>query len=350
MPLPVSNLKYSIRVSYVCYTPGSLSIADYKTGDTLRIALGMDNMINGEVVITALGARAVMLKAIENMKKNFYYDSLISTGLYRQYHKENGKYVRLMEADVSVAFNVKSPYKYSFHELVRVNKQRRSDNYETNGDVHGDHLVDLLKQNAYSYNRASFLDAKKIDFYAPKMLSENEKEYVITLQYKEANSATLENAKLVIEKETFAITRMEIEKYPNPVYVRSRYSNESRWQLVNEKDVIETTKQNGKYMVSSIVRSYNHHVLNPRTKAVDFIVEESFELFFDDYETSDVGARISKEGNYNSMTDLYTTKYGYSTKFWDNYDLLDEYPTPAQVVRDLDAKKPLVQQFKEMGL
>lgn len=350
MPLPISNLKDSIRVSYVGYTPVSLSIADYKTGDTLRIALGMDNMIKGEVVITALGARAVMLKAIENMKKNFYYDSLISTGLYRQYHKENGKYVRLMEADVSVAFNVKSPYKYSFHELVRVNKQRRSDNYETNGDVHGDHLVDLLKQNAYSYNRASFLDAKKIDFYAPKMLSENEKEYVITLQYKEANSATLENAKLVIEKETFAITRMEIEKYPNPVYVRSRYSNESRWQLVNEKDVIETTKQNGKYMVSSIVRSYNHHVLNPRTKAVDFIVEESFELFFDDYETSDVGARISKEGNYNSMTDLYTTKYGYSTKFWDNYDLLDEYPTPAQVVKDLDAKKPLVQQFKEMGL
>ena len=350
MPLPVSNLKDSIRVSYVGYTPVSLSIADYKTGDTLRIALGMDNMIKGEVVITALGARAVMLKAIENMKKNFYYDSLISTGLYRQYHKENGKYVRLMEADVSVAFNVKSPYKYSFHELVRVNKQRRSDNYETNGDVHGDHLVDLLKQNAYSYNRASFLDAKKIDFYAPKMLSENEKEYVITLQYKEANSATLENAKLVIEKETFAITRMEIEKYPNPVYVRSRYSNESRWQLVNEKDVIETTKQNGKYMVSSIVRSYNHHVLNPRTKAVDFIVEESFELFFDDYETSDVGTRISKEGNYNSMTDLYTTKYGYNAKFWDNYDLLDEYPTPAQVVRDLDAKKPLVQQFKEMGL
>ncbi|MBS1612425.1 MAG: carboxypeptidase-like regulatory domain-containing protein, partial [Bacteroidetes bacterium] len=192
MPLPVSNLKDSIRVSYVGYTPESLSIADYKTGDTLRIALGMDNMIKGEVVITALGARAVMLKAIENMKKNFYYDSLISTGLYRQYHKENGKYVRLMEADVSVAFNVKSPYKYSFHELVRVNKQRRSDNYETNGDVHGDHLVDLLKQNAYSYNRASFLDAKKIDFYAPKMLSENEKEYVITLQYKEANSATLE--------------------------------------------------------------------------------------------------------------------------------------------------------------
>ncbi len=350
MPLPVSNLKDSIRVSYVGYTPESLSIADYKTGDTLRIALGMDNMIKGEVVITALGARAVMLKAIENMKKNFYYDSLISTGLYRQYHKENGKYVRLMEADVSVAFNVKSPYKYSFHELVRVNKQRRSDNYETNGDVHGDHLVDLLKQNAYSYNRASFLDAKKIDFYAPKMLSENEKEYVITLQYKEANSATLENAKLVIEKETFAITRMEIEKYPNPAYVRSRYSNETRWQLVNERDVIETTKQNGKYMVSSIVRSYNHHVLNPRTKAVDFIVEESFELFFDDYETNDVGARVSKEGNYNSMTDLYTTKYGYSTKFWDNYDLLDEYPTPAQVVKDLDAKKPLVQQFKEMGL
>ena len=350
MPLPISNLKDSLRVSYVGYAPVNISIANYQKGDTVRVELGMETLIKGEVVITAMNAKAVLLKAIENMKKNFYYDSLIATGLYRQYHKENGKYVRLMEADVSVAFNVKSSYKYSFHELVRVNKQRRSENYETNGDVHGDHLVDLLKENPYSYNKMNFLDPKKIDFYSPKILSENESEYVISLQYKEVSSAKLENAKLTIEKETFAITRMEIEKYPNPAYVRSRYSNETRWQLVNEKDVIETTKQNGKYMVSSIVRSYNHHVLNPRTKSVDFIVEESFELFFDDYETDNVGARIAKEGNYSSLTDLYTTKYGYNTKFWDNYDLLDEYPTPAQVKKDLEHAKPLVQQFKDMGL
>lgn len=350
LPLPVANLKDSLKVSYVGYSPQSVSITNYQAGDTLRIQLGMETLIKGEVVVTAMNARGVLLKAIENMKKNFYYDSLIATGLYRQYHKENGKYVRLIEADVSVAFNVKSPYKYAFHELVRTNKQRRSENYETNGDVHGDHLVDLLKENPYSYNRMNFLDPKKIDFYSPKILSENETEYVLSLQYKESSSAKLENAKITVEKETYAITRMEIEKFPNPYYVRSRYANDSRWQLVNEKDVIETTKQNGKYMVSSITRSYNHHVLNPRTKSVDFVVEETFELYFDDYETNDISARISKEGGYSSLTDLYTGKYGYNTKFWDNYDLLDEYPTPADVKKDLEHAKPLLQQFKEMGL
>lgn len=350
LPLPRTNLKDSVRISYMGYQTQTISIANYQAGDTIRILLGVESVVKAEAVITAMNAKGIMLKAIANMKKNFYYDSLISTGLYRQYHKENGKYVRLIEADVSVAFNVKSAYKYSFHELVRTNKMRRSENYETNGDVHGDHLVDLLKENPYSYNRMNFLDPKKIDFYSPKIANETQDEWELILQYKETSSQKLENCKIWVQKETFAMTRMEIEKFPNPYYIKSRYANDSRWQLVNEKDVIETTKQNGKYMVSSITRSYNHHVLNPRTKAVDFIVEESFELYFDDFETSDISARITKDGGYSSLTELYLGKYGYNAKFWDNYGLLDDYPTPDDVVKDLEHAKPLLQQFKEMGL
>lgn len=350
LPLPRTNLRDSLRISYMGFLPQTITVAGYQTGDTLRIALDVEAVVKAEAVIIAMNAKGIMLKAIANMRKNFNYDSLIATGLYRQYHKENGKYVRLIEADVSVAFNVKSAYKYSFHELVRTNKMRRSENYETNGDVHGDHVVDLLKENPYSYNRMNFLDPKKIDFYSPKIASEDAEGYVLILQYKESSSVKLENAKIWVAKETFAITKMEIEKFPNPYYIKSRYANDSRWQLVNEKDIIETTKQNGKYMVSSITRSYNHHVLNPRTQEVDFIVEESFEMYFDDYETNDISARITKDGGYSSLTELYLTKYGYNAKFWDNYDLLDEYPTPADVVKDLEHAKPLLQQFKDSGL
>ena len=348
VPVPKINLKDSLKVSYVGYLPTLLSITSYKEGDTLRIYVTSSAETKQEVVIVAMNAKGILLKAIQNMKTNLLYDSLIATGLYRQYHKENGKYVRLIEADVSVAFNCKNPYKYSFHELLQVNKQRRALNYETNGDIHGDHLVDLLKENPYSYNKSNFLDPKKLDFYSPKIAGEDAEQYIISLQYKESSSAKLERAKVWIAKETFAMTRMEIEKFPNPYYVKTRYANDSRWKLVNEKDVIETEKVNGKYVVKSMIRSYNHHVLNRSTGNVDFIVEESFEIYFDDYNVETVGEDLPI-GRFTAFTNLYADTYKYDVKFWDNYDGVEDNPINPEVKKDLEHAKPLTQQFVESG-
>ncbi len=348
IPIPKVNLQDSMRVSYVGYASEMLSITNYTQSDTLRIYISSSTETKQEVVVVAMNARGVLLKAIANMRKNFYSDSLLSTGFYRQYHKENGKYVRLIEADVSVAFNCKNIYRYSFHELMQINKERRSENFETNGDIHGDHLADLLKENPYSYNKNNFLDPKKLDFYAPKFESEDTAQYIITLRYKESSSKKLEQAKVWVEKESYAITRIEIEKFPNPYYVRTRYENVSRWKLVNEKDVIETEKVNGKYMVSSIVRAYNHHVLNRQTGNVDFVVEEAFELHFYKHNTTSVG-QILQNGRFESMTNLYSLTYQYDSNFWNNYEMLKKYPIPTQVKEDLDAKKPLLEQFKAPG-
>lgn len=348
IPIPKLNLKDSLKVSFVGYAPQSLSIVNYKGGDTLRISISSSAETKQEVEIVAMNAKGVLLKAIQNMKQNLLYDSLLATGFYRQYHKENGKYVRLMEADVSVAFNCKSPYRYSFHELVKTNKVRRSLNFETNGDMHGDHLIDLLKENPYSYNRNNFLDAKKLDLYAPKFAGEDSVEYIISMQYKESSSAKLVQAKVWVQKETFAMTRMEIEKFPNPYYVKSRYANDSRWQLVNEKDVVETEKVNGKYVVSSLTRSYNHHVLNRATGNVDFIVEESFELHFDDYNRESVSEKLVKR-QFSDFSYLYSSAYKYDEKFWSEYDFADNFPLPEQVQKDLEEHKPLKTQFLEAG-
>lgn len=348
IPIPKVNLKDSMRVSYVGYATEMLSIVNYTQSDTLRVYISSSAETKEEVVVVAMNARGVLLKAIANMRQNFFSDSLISKGFYRQSHKENGKYVRLIEADVSVAFNCKNIYRYSFHELVQINKERRSENFETNGDMHGDHLVDLLKENPYSYNKNNFLDPKKLDFYSPKFEKEDSNQYILKLQYKESSSKKLEQAKVWVEKETYAITRIEIEKFPNPYYVRTRYENVSRWKLVNEKDVIETQKMNGKYVVSSIDRVYNHHVLNLQTGNVDFVVEEAFDLHFYNFETKGVGATI-QTGRFESMTNLYSLSYQYDSDFWNNYGMLEEYPLPPQVKEDLEQNKPLIEQFKTPG-
>ena len=350
IPIPKLNLKDSLKVSYVGYQAKIISIANYKDGDTLRVSISSAAETKAEAVITSYNAKGVLLKAIDNLRKNLYTDSIIQTGFYRQYHKENGKYVRLIEADVSVAFNTKSPYKYSFHELMHVNKQRRAENFEHNVDAnnHGDHLADLLRENPFSYNKGTFMNPKTIDFFAPKFEREDSAQYVIKTQYKESSSAKLEQARIWVEKETFAILRIEIQKFPNPYYVKSRYANNSVWKLVNETDVVELEKRNGKLFVSALNRTYNHHVTNPVTGNVDFIVEETFDLYFDDYETDGVGALISK-GKYSEMSDLYLTKYKYNEKFWKDYDALDDYPLKEEIKTDLEHAKPLTTQFVESG-
>lgn len=350
VPIPIVNLKDSIKVSYVGYVSQSILASSYQEGDTLRFYLSSSAETKQEAVIVSYNARGVLLKAIENLRKNLYTDSLVQTGFYRQYHKENGKYVRLIEADVSIAFNIKSPYKYSFHELMQINKLRRSNNFEHNVDAnnHGDHLADLLKENPFSYNKGTFLNPRMIDFFAPKFESEDSVQFVISTQYKESSSAKLEQAKVWVEKETFAILRIEISKYPNPYYVKSRYANTSIWKLVNETDVVELEKQNGKFFVSALHRTYNHHVTNPVNGNVEYVVEETFDLFFDQFETENVGAIINV-GKFAETSDVYLTKYKYDVNFWDNYSALDEFPLNATIKTDLEQTTPLNKQFVEAG-
>jgi hypothetical protein len=348
LPIPKSNLKDSLKISFVGYMPQTLAIANFKQGDTLRIMLETQVLMKQEAVITAMNAKGVLLRAIQNLRKNLYRDSVIQTGFYRQIHKENGRYVRLIEADVNVAMNIKNPFTYSLHEMIQVNQQRRSENYETNGDIHGDHFVDLLKENPFSYNKRTFLNPRMLDFLAPKFDSEDSMQYVIRTQYKERSSAKLERAKIWVEKGSFAITRVEIEKFPNPYYVKTRYEIDSRWKLLNEKDVITLTKYQGKYLVSSLQRVYNHNVLNRETGVVDFIVEESFDLFFYAYQENNVGTAM-QNGKYGEFTSFYTSHYTYNEPFWKNYDMIVKHPLPAQVKTDLEHAVTLEKQFGDSG-
>jgi hypothetical protein len=348
LPIPKTNLSDSVKVSFMGYLPKVISVAGYRQGDTLRIYLETQTIVKQEAVIVAANARGVLLKAIDSLRRNLYRDSIIETGFYRQYHKENGKFVRLIEADVSVAFNVKDPYTYSFHELLTTNRQRRSENYETNGDVHGDHFVDLLKENPFSYNKATFLNPRNIDFFSPKFESEDTAQWVIKTQYKESSSAKLERARIWVQKETYAITRIEVEKFPNPYYVKSKYAYDSRWKLVNETDVIKLDKYNGRFVVSSLERVYNHHVLNRQTGQVDYIVEESFDLYFYKYDGVHVGEQM-KGGRFGAFTSFYSSEYAYDDKYWANYNPLNEHKLLPQIKTDLEHAKPLDTQFRESG-
>ena len=349
MPIPISNLTDSLKISFIGYLPKAISITGYKQGDTLQIFLETAIETKQEAIIVAENARGVLLKAITNLKQNLFRDSIIQTGFYRQVHKENGKYVRLLESDMSVAINAKDPYMYSFHEQIQINQQRRAENYETNGDPHGDHVVDLLKENPFSYNKTTFLNPKNIDFFAPKFEHEDSAGYIIKTQYKESSSAKLERARIWVEKGTYAITRIEVEKFPNPYYVGRKYEYVSqRWKLLNEIVVIQLTKYKGKFVVSSLERTYNDNVLNRQTGQVDYVVEESFDLYFYHYDDNQVTGQV-KNGKYHDFTSLYTSNYTYNDKFWDNYKMLNEHPLDKQIKTDLDHAIPLDKQFHDSG-
>jgi hypothetical protein len=95
-------------------------------------------------------------------------------------------------------------------------------------------------------------------------------------------------------------------------------------------------------------RVYNHHVLNRQTGQVDYVVEESFNLYFYQYDDAQVTDKIAK-GKYTDMTTLYTSKYRYNDAFWSSYKPLADHPLNNQIKKDLDHAVPLDKQFHDSG-
>jgi hypothetical protein len=339
------------RLAFSClgYKTVYIDSSTYLHNDTLLIKLNISETTLNEFEFTSLSAKEILKRSAESLNKWMYSDSLLQDCFYRQYHKENGEYVRLIDAHVSIVENIiPNAPAGQLKERVRINEMRRSFVYERNGDIHGDHLTDLLLGNPLSYYKTSFLNVNNLAFYKPKTISDSGYQYIIFLRYRESSSDVLENITLWINKTDYAITRMENRKYPNPMFSgRNEYRGD--WLFQNEVEVLETKQLNGRYFLSSFIRHYNHQIVNKISRNVQYVVEETFELTALQNHTTSIGVEI-KKGGFNSFSSLYTMHYKYNPQFWQELNVEKRFPLEDYVKKDVEHEKLLEEQFVESGL
>ena len=119
----------------------------------------------GFVEIRAFTAEQIIKKAIDSIYKNYYAETFTLMGFYRQAHKENDKYVRLIECYPIVKEKIYDRNSTVQKESFHIEWIRRSNVYERNGDKHGDHLVDLFLEDPINYSYALFLNKHAYRLY-----------------------------------------------------------------------------------------------------------------------------------------------------------------------------------------
>ena len=298
-----------------------------------QITMVPKNHILPETIVTAYSAELILRKCIESLALNFGSTTDTTVGFYRQYHMEDGKYVRLIEA-VAAVEGTRFSGGHSRLEKVSTLALRRSFNYEKNGEEHGDHLIDLLNQNPVYNGNNSILNEKNIDlFHLEQIISRNDLDYTITFSNKPWNLRQNIKGFIEIDKINFAVKLMVIETFPNPGFKEDRVQE---WQFQNGIYQVEFEMQDDYYQVVQSISSYNHLIFNKEISRYTHSIQETFEW------TALDSLELEKDINFSYFSNLYRGSTNAKAPAW---HILSFPELPVFLQEDLEQKWSLEHQF-----
>jgi len=279
-----------------------------------------------EVRITALSAEQILLKAIEAIEKNYNQSTFYQYGKYRQTHLENSQHVRFIEAKCVVEYL--GGNKLSQKEKFMIQELRRSYNFETNGEQHGDHLVDLFQENAVRYLYAQILNPKNLKQYNWEIESSSNEIYAIHFNNKFKTDELSTTGWISINTIDFAV--LEYKVYHT---TSAYYNTKSNWKLKTDFVHFVYKKEGQYYNLVSADKRYVHEVFHPITLSNPSLIEERFSW----QKLDTTIEKIPK--NFKLQTNLYSQNYQYKPENWVTIEI---DPT---IIDDLSKKIPLEKQF-----
>lgn len=343
----------TIEFSSIGFQPELLPVSEASKGE-LNMVLREETYDLPIAQVDADGLRNVIKKAIENISNNFQLGSYSYPAFYRQYHVENEKCVRLLEAALDV-YDPGYGNTTSSAQLERLDllEMRKSKVYEMNNGTHGNHLADLLAENSVHYRIGSVLNEKSLSFFqfyrdpSDKVDGDVKK---IRYKYKNAKDEKVREGVIWLKGEQFVISMIEERFYPNPEYKGpwARNTGGYDWILRQGKKVIQYREVNGVMYLDSISYSYKHDLIHPTFHSNDFTVEEHFQLWCG--EPKKLDENYSPDRRYKKEYNLYGKRYHYNPTFWADYPLyLMCRPINSKLKSDLEWKEPLEEQFLRNG-
>jgi hypothetical protein len=327
----------TLQFSFLGFESG-LWVAN-KFNTTVEIRLHRKTYALKEVSVATYRAEKLLRAALNRKNLNYPNSEYTYKAFYRQSHKENKRWVRLIEADIEVL-----DQGYGSQELFRLNQLRRSRVYEQNRDVHGDHLAELFLENKVHYSGNSFasvFNLGRYDFSFDTTFHNDTISRILFFHSSPAESK-VEKGVLDINNQDTAIIRIETFSYPNMDFLNSGV-NPSNWHFKEGKVVIHYRKVGNKYYLSFINFSYQHDIYNPIFKTYDYNVEEHFDLY-----VTYIGSALGVNRKlFHHQSNAYLRQYEYEPLFWKAYAPVTIYPLKSEIAKDLETETSLEEQFSE---
>ncbi len=311
--------------------------------DSLKVELDEQVFDLPVTPITGLTAKEVVRKAIKNLNQNFPDTELLIQSFYRQYHKEDNHYVRLIEAIVVTDEKPYRSYISAFKpEKVAITAISRSNVLEENKSQHGDHLIDLLTENPFKFPIGSVLNSKGIDYFNFHFVNSDTGETIIQFSSVLSSQDKIQNGFIFIDEKTFFIKRLITESFPNPNSKVRHFAGTGEnylWKLRNGKYNISYKNMSGVIVYDHIIKSYTHYLFDAKVNSLAHIVEENFEL-----ESDKLLSHDENNFHFTSTSNLYTSPYLYNEKDWKYFPTLAD-----EIKKDLEKHQALKQQFIQNG-
>lgn len=341
----------TIEFSSIGYVSEQMAVA--KAGEKLSIIL-KEEVYNLPIAhVDAKGLKNIIKTAIKNIPENSLREPFSYPAFYRQYHLEEGKCVRLIEA----AFEIHDRYFYntaitSQSERLKLLEMRRSKVYEMNNGQHGNHLADLIMENSTHYRIGTVLNEKALSFFEfNRPVGENPEADTkqINYFYKNPRDEKVVKGTIWLKGENLQIHRIEESTHPNIEFsgVWARNTGGYDWIFREGRKVVQYKEVEGKMYLDSISFYYKHDLIHPTFHSVDFLVEEYFQLWCGEPDFS--GGRHITEEEYKKSYDLYGKRYKYNPTFWEDYSLYQQHPLNDSLRQDLEWKLPMEEQFMKNG-
>jgi len=296
------------------------------------------------VVTTGSDAQEIVLAAIKNFTRNYSKDPFQLSGFYRTSYRENDRYVRLLEASITVAdkgFGTPNGYQ------VKVEQNRQSNDYRNfKWQQGGNYLSSYLRKDNIR-NQRFFLNKKSMkeyNYYLEDLTElDGDEIYHIKIDLKDTMSVTY-FADVYVRSKDYAIVQINDSTV---------IKNSSRYKVADTLQIEFTGgATQAKYVDvgGTLYLSYSsalsmHNVFDEKGDLMGTLDLEEELLVLD---VIQVNPRTS--GNVKRQGDIYKAKYPYDPKFWENFNLPVETELYKKIKKDLNSKEDLNEQFQKNGL
>ena len=283
-------------------------------------------MLIREVEVQGLSAKSIVKKAIAAMPQNYADSSYADESFYRQYEKVDRKFTNLLEAQLTVMFNLsRNAHTLQAKEAFAVKKMRRNTfefPIDDLADLHGDECSALFALNPvyhlaesslnikvfdeydFSFDTLILPDAYVIDYVSPGYSSESHG--IANYSELDLRGESREYVKLVIDKESFAIRSFERTAVRNVRYNYPKNNNfivPSRHytcEFVAAHLLVDYRPQQGKWYLQHIFYDYTNAYFRTKTYERSAMITDVYEW---------TSGRITHEVPTDLLGQFYFTPY-----------------------------------------
>jgi hypothetical protein len=345
-------LNDTLMISMMGYETYMCVIKNLEDRDNLLFKLELKTIILNEIVITdkELTPKEIVERAIRNIKLNYPQEPYLRDGFYRDFKKENDKYIALLEAAVSIYdkgyTSQRSKQKDYLKEEVYINEIRKSKTADYKAKVYKNTnlLGGMMSTNDVRYVGHRALDVKRNNYELEKnVYQDGQLVYVIKTDYPWSS-------RIFINAESFAILKIEMD-------ARWEGAEKNEWKMndsiMNRTSYIKKTlkfkKYEGKYFLEYMNYSWRIEGFKMGSNKILFTSDFYQELLLN----SVISQNVKRPGHENRMStdkivELQTKPY--NENFWKTYNIIQESPLNKRIIKDLEEAEVLEEQFKKGGL